>query len=124
MAPRIRTIALLGDSLTGDGGWDRLVPGPDAEEGAAAGVLDLGRAGQTADDVLALLPEAVTADPSTVVLSCGTHDLGADSAADPSRRSARSRPSSRTCVATCRRRASSCSRCRRGGGSTPSGSAS
>jgi lysophospholipase L1-like esterase len=77
MAPRIRTIALLGDSLTGDGGWDRLVPGLDAEEGASADVVDLGRAGQTADDVLALLPQVVAADPSTVVLSCGTHDLGA-----------------------------------------------
>ncbi|OUE25378.1 GDSL-type esterase/lipase family protein [Clavibacter michiganensis] len=76
MAPRTRTTVLLGDSLTGDGGWGAIVPGPDADAGEA-GIVDLGRAGQTTDDVLALLPEAVAADPSTVVVSCGTHDLGA-----------------------------------------------
>lgn len=76
MAPRTRTTVLLGDSLTGDGGWGAIVPGPDGDDGEA-GIVDLGRAGQTTDDVLALLPEVVAADPSTVVVSCGTHDLGA-----------------------------------------------
>ncbi|MBF4618921.1 lipase [Clavibacter sp. VKM Ac-2873] len=76
MAPRTRTTVLLGDSLTGDGGWGGIVPGPDGDDGAAR-IVDLGRAGQTTDDVLALLPEAVAADPSTLVVSCGTHDLGA-----------------------------------------------
>lgn len=76
MAPRTRTTVLLGDSLTGDGGWGGILPGPDGDAGEAR-IVDLGRAGQTTDDVLALLPEAVAADPTTVVLSCGTHDLGA-----------------------------------------------
>ncbi|RII90288.1 lipase [Clavibacter michiganensis] len=76
MAPRERTTVLLGDSLTGDGGWGGIVPGPDGDEGAPR-IVDLGRAGQTTDDVLALLPEVVAAEPSTVVVSCGTHDLGA-----------------------------------------------
>ncbi len=76
IAPRERTTVLLGDSLTGDGGWGRIVPGPDGDDGAPR-IVDLGRAGQTTDDVLALLPEVVAAEPSTVVVSCGTHDLGA-----------------------------------------------
>jgi lysophospholipase L1-like esterase len=76
MAPRERTTVLLGDSLTGDGGWGGIVPGPDGDDGAPR-IVDLGRAGQTTDDVLALLPEVVAAEPSTVVVSCGTHDLGA-----------------------------------------------
>ncbi|MBP2458841.1 lysophospholipase L1-like esterase [Clavibacter michiganensis] len=76
MAPRERTTVLLGDSLTGDGGWGAIVPGPDGDGGEAR-IVDLGRAGQRTDDVLALLPEVVAAEPSTVVLSCGTHDLGA-----------------------------------------------
>jgi lysophospholipase L1-like esterase len=74
MAPRTRTIVLLGDSLAEDGGWGGIVPGPDGVDGAP--VVDLGRPGQTTDDVLALLPEVVAADPATVVVSCGTHDLG------------------------------------------------
>jgi lysophospholipase L1-like esterase len=74
MAPRTRTIVLLGDSLAEDGGWGGVVPGPDGVDGAP--VVDLGRPGQTTDDVLALLPEVVAADPATVVVSCGTHDLG------------------------------------------------
>lgn len=74
MAPRTRTIVLLGDSLAEDGGWGGIVPGPDGVDGAA--VVDLGRPGQTTDDVLALLPEVVATDPATVVVSCGTHDLG------------------------------------------------
>ncbi|WP_228512459.1 GDSL-type esterase/lipase family protein [Clavibacter sp. VKM Ac-2872] len=79
MAPRTRTTVLLGDSLTGDGGWGGIVPGPDGDDGddGRSRIVDLGRAGQTTDDVLALLPDAVAADPATVVLSCGTHDLGA-----------------------------------------------
>ncbi|OUE19351.1 hypothetical protein BFL34_02393 [Clavibacter michiganensis] len=76
MAPRTRTTVLLGDSLTGEGGWGAIVPAPDGDD-AEARIVDLGRAGQTTDDVLALLPDAVAADPATVVLSCGTHDLGA-----------------------------------------------
>jgi lysophospholipase L1-like esterase len=76
MAPRTRTTVLLGDSLTGDGGWGAIVPAPDGDD-AEARIVDLGRAGQTTDDVLALLPDAVVADPATVVVSCGTHDLGA-----------------------------------------------
>ncbi|PPF54534.1 lipase [Clavibacter michiganensis] len=71
MAPRTRTTVLLGDSLTADGRWDAIVPDGDAR------IVDRGRPGQTTDDVLALLPEVVAEDPSTVVLSCGTHDLGA-----------------------------------------------
>ncbi len=74
MAPRTRTTVLLGDSLTGDGGWSALLPSRDAGDDDAT--TDLGRAGQTTDDVLALLPEVVAADPATVVLSVGTHDLG------------------------------------------------
>ncbi|WP_235425887.1 GDSL-type esterase/lipase family protein [Clavibacter michiganensis] len=74
MAPRTRTTVLLGDSLAEDGGWGGIVPGPDGDD--AASVVDLGRPGQTTDDVLALLPEVVAADPGTVVISCGTHDLG------------------------------------------------
>ncbi|WP_233550084.1 GDSL-type esterase/lipase family protein [Clavibacter lycopersici] len=81
MAARTRTTVLLGDSLTGDGSWGGIVPGPadggDGGDGGETRIVDLGRAGQTTDDVLALLPEAVAADPSTVVVSCGTHDLGA-----------------------------------------------
>ncbi|QGV67215.1 lipase [Clavibacter nebraskensis] len=76
MAPRTRTTVLLGDSLTGDGGWGAIVRGSDGDD-AETRIVDLGRAGQTTDDVLALLPDAVSADPATVVLSCGTHDLGA-----------------------------------------------
>ena len=75
MAPRTRTTVLLGDSLTADGSWDGIVPGGDAVGDAR--VVDRGRPGQTTDDVLALLPEVVAEDPTTVVLSCGTHDLGA-----------------------------------------------
>ncbi|WP_241534755.1 GDSL-type esterase/lipase family protein [Clavibacter michiganensis] len=74
MAPGTRTTVLLGDSLAGDGGWSALLPIGDAGHGAAT--IDLGRPGQTTDDVLALLPEVVAADPATVVLSVGTHDLG------------------------------------------------
>ncbi|MFT2753736.1 GDSL-type esterase/lipase family protein [Clavibacter sp. Sh2088] len=74
MAPRTRTIVLLGDSLAEGGGWGGIVPGPDVVDDAP--VVDLGRPGQTTDDVLALLPEVVAADPATVVVSCGTHDLG------------------------------------------------
>ena len=78
MASGTRTTVILGDSLTGDGGWASLLPDdPDAPTGGAPAVTDLGRAGQTTDDVLALLPEVVAADPATVVLSVGTHDLGA-----------------------------------------------
>jgi lysophospholipase L1-like esterase len=73
MAPRTRTTVLLGDSLADDGGWGGIVPRPDGDD---ASLLDLGRPGQTTDDVLALLPEVVAADPATVVVSCGTHDLG------------------------------------------------
>jgi lysophospholipase L1-like esterase len=76
MASRTRTTVLLGDSLAGDGGWGGIVPGQDDGEGGAS-VVDLGRPGQTTDDVLALLPEVVAQDPATVVVSCGTHDLGA-----------------------------------------------
>lgn len=74
MAPGTRTTVLLGDSLTGDGGWSALLPTGDADDAAAT--IDLGRADQTTDDVLALLPEVVAAHPATVVLSVGTHDLG------------------------------------------------
>ncbi|WP_244629157.1 GDSL-type esterase/lipase family protein [Clavibacter capsici] len=74
MAPRTRTTVLLGDSLAEDGGWGGIVPGPDGDD--AASTVDLGRPGQTTDDVLALLPDVVAADPGTVVVSCGTHDLG------------------------------------------------
>jgi lysophospholipase L1-like esterase len=73
MAPRTRTTVLLGDSLVDGGGWGGIVPRPDGDD---ASLLDLGRPGQTTDDVLALLPEVVAADPATVVVSCGTHDLG------------------------------------------------
>lgn len=75
MASGTRTTVILGDSLTGDGGWASLLPDDPTGDGPA--VTDLGRAGQTTDDVLALLPEVVAADPATVVLSVGTHDLGA-----------------------------------------------
>jgi lysophospholipase L1-like esterase len=73
MAPRTRTTVLLGDSLADGGGWGGIVPRPDGDD---ASIVDLGRPGQTTDDVLALLPEVVAADPATVVVSCGTHDLG------------------------------------------------
>jgi lysophospholipase L1-like esterase len=75
MASGMRTTVFLGDSLTGDGGWASLLP--DGATGDGSATTDLGRAGQTTDDVLALLPEVVAADPATVVLSVGTHDLGA-----------------------------------------------
>jgi lysophospholipase L1-like esterase len=76
MEPRTRTTVILGDSLAGTGDWSGILDtGP--SEGADAGIVDLGRAGQTTEDVLALLPEVVAADPATVVLSTGTHDLGA-----------------------------------------------
>lgn len=74
MASRTRTTVLLGDSLTADGRWDAIVPAGDAAGDAR--VVDRGRPGQTTDDVLAILPDVVADEPTTVVLSCGTHDLG------------------------------------------------
>jgi lysophospholipase L1-like esterase len=76
METRTRTTVILGDSLAGTGDWSGILD-RGSSPGADPGVVDLGRAGQTTDDILELLPEVVAADPATIILSAGTHDLGA-----------------------------------------------
>lgn len=59
--------AFLGDSLTAAGHWQEWFP---EEQVANHGV-----GGDTTDDLIARLPEAIEAHPQTVVLLIGTNDL-------------------------------------------------
>lgn len=61
-------IAFVGDSLTQDGAWAEWFP--DFE------VRNLGRGGDTTDDLLARLDEVVAVAPDEVVFLAGTNDLG------------------------------------------------
>lgn len=62
------TVVFVGDSLTQDGSWAEWFPDLD--------VRNLGRGGDTSDDLLARLDEVVAADPDEIVLLIGTNDLG------------------------------------------------
>ena len=62
------TVAFVGDSLTQDGSWADWFPDLD--------VRNLGRGGDTSDDLLARLDEVVATDPDEIVLLIGTNDLG------------------------------------------------
>lgn len=57
----------VGDSLTAEGSWEEWFP--DAE------VVNLGRSGDTTDELLERLQDVIDEDPSTVVLMIGTNDL-------------------------------------------------
>lgn len=61
-------IAFVGDSLTQDGAWGEWFPDLD--------VHNLGRGGDTTDDLLARLDEVVALAPDEIVLLIGTNDLG------------------------------------------------
>lgn len=63
-----RRIAFVGDSITADGDWASWFPQLDTH--------NLGRAGETTDDLLARLDELVALEPTDIALLIGTNDLG------------------------------------------------
>ncbi|GAA4183661.1 hypothetical protein GCM10022288_03300 [Gryllotalpicola kribbensis] len=60
--------AFVGDSLTENGDWQKLLPGQN--------VINFGVGGNTTHDLMDRLDEVVAAGPSTVVVEIGTNDFG------------------------------------------------
>jgi N-acetylglucosamine-6-sulfatase len=63
-----RRLALVGDSITADGDWAAWLPQLETH--------NLGRPGDTTDDLLARLDDVVHLEPTDIALLIGTNDLG------------------------------------------------
>ena len=63
-----RRLALVGDSITADGDWAAWLPQLETH--------NLGRPGDTTDDLLARLDYVVHLEPTDIALLIGTNDLG------------------------------------------------